>query len=395
MSPARWSTTGLIARRELRERSRAKSFWVTTVLLVLAVAGGVVIPALVNGRPGVEQVAVIGGGTAAVKAVQEAGRVTGTPVHVESTSSLGAAEAGLRSGRLAAVMVSRREVLLARGIAPGATSSTARFADALAQLGGLQRLLAQLPAGAGASFAHGVALPVRGLEPAPHLAATRFTGLVASIMIYVLILFYGIRIAVGVGEEKASRVVEVLLATVRPSQLLVGKVAGIGALAVAQVAAMVATALVAGVAVDSSLLHGASLGVLGIAAVWFVVGYAFYCSAFAAAGSLINRQADTYNATLPLQIPLILAYLTSFSVVFGKANPLDRVLAFLPPTAPISMTALYAAGDAPLWQLLVSLALCLVATVALTRLAAVIYERAILRTGGRVRLRQVLRPQST
>ncbi|MGH9102572.1 MAG: ABC transporter permease, partial [Acidimicrobiales bacterium] len=265
------------------------------------------------------------------------------------------------------------------------------LARALSQLAGLRSLLSGLPpALSGRLAAHGFALPVRGLLPPPRGLASRITGLYAAIVIYVLILSYGIRIAVGVGEEKATRVVEVLLAAVRPVQLLAGKVIGMGALAIAQVAAMVATALILAAAVGSTLLQGASTGIVVVGAIWFVLGYAFYCSAFAAAGSLITRQADSYNATLPLQVPLILSYLVSFSTAFGNVNVLARVLAFLPPTAPISMTMLYAAGAAPLWEVAVSAAITAAATVGMAKVAALVYERAILRTGRRVKVREVI-----
>ncbi|MGH9060505.1 MAG: ABC transporter permease, partial [Acidimicrobiales bacterium] len=218
----------------------------------------------------------------------------------------------------------------------------------------------------------------------------RTIAFIGTIVLYGQIVGYGFWVAVGVVEEKASRVVEVLLAALRPVQLLAGKVIGMGTLAVGQVAAMAVTAVIAGEAVGSPVVSGSAAGVIGIGAMWFVLGYAFYSTAFAAAGSLINRQADTYNATLPLQIPLILAYLLSFSVTFGNVNLLDRVLAFLPPTAPISMTVLYAAGAAPAWQVVLSAVICVVATGAMARLAGIIYPRAVLRTGRRVRIREVL-----
>ncbi|MHB1488275.1 MAG: ABC transporter permease [Acidimicrobiales bacterium] len=390
----RHGLTWLVAQRELRERSRATSFRVATAILIVAVGAGVAIPALAKGHSQAQQVGVVSGRPSDSQLVQEAGNLAGVSVVVDQLPSLASAQAGLSSGSLAAVLVSSREVLIKQGLNAGSVSTTARLAGALSQLAGLQALDPHLSGGSGGAFAQQVALPIRSLKPPPHQAGTRFTGLYAAILIYVLILFYGIRIAVGVGEEKASRVVEVLLATLRPTQLLVGKVLGMGLLAVLQVIAMVVTVVVVGTAVGSGLLHGSSLGVIGIAALWFLIGYAFYCTAFAAVGSLINRQADSYNATFPLQIPLVLSYILSFSVVFGGANTFDRILGFLPPTAPVMMTALYSAGAVPLWQVGVSAVICLVATVGMARVAALIYERAILRTGARVRIREVLGLQS-
>ncbi|MGH9128131.1 MAG: ABC transporter permease [Acidimicrobiales bacterium] len=392
MSQQWWALVGLVARREAHERWQAKSFRISTAILVLAIAAGVVIPALLKGGKPVERVGVVGTNPASLTTtVTEAGRVVGANTRIVQLPNLPAGEAGLRSGSLAAVVVGGSQILVKQTPTQGDSSAMTRFVGALSQLGGLKSLFTRLPPATAAALAHqGVALPVHGLKAPPRNLTNRLTGLIAGILIYVLIQTYGIRIAIGVGEEKSTRVVEVLLSTLRPVQLLAGKVLGMGALVLAQVAAMVIAVVVAGIAVGSPVLHGTSAGVVGIAAMWFVIGYAFYCSAFAAAGSLVNRQADVYNIVFPILIPLILAYVLSYTAVFGSVNVLDRVLAFLPPTAPISMTVLYAAGAAPGWQVAVSAVICVAATVGVAKVAGVIYERAILRTGRRVRVKEVL-----
>ena len=139
-----------------------------------------------------------------------------------------------------------------------------------------------------------------------------------------------------------------ILASVRPIQLLVGKVTGIGVLALAQAPLMVAVFLGLGAAVGSSLVHGAAPGIVIVGAVFLVLGYAFYCTAFAAAGSLVSRQSDVGTVILPVQLPLIIAYALSYTVIYANgANTFYHVLGFLPPTAPIAMPVLYAAGDVP------------------------------------------------
>jgi ABC-2 type transport system permease protein len=211
------------------------------------------------------------------------------------------------------------------------------------------------------------------------------------VLVWVLISAYGSQIAMGVGEEKQNRIVEVILASVRPLQLLVGKVTGIGILALAQAALMVAAFLGLGAAVGSSLVHGAAPGIVITGAVFLILGYAFYCTAYAAAGSLVSRQSDVGAVILPVQVPLIIAYALSYTVIYADgANVFYRVLGFLPPTAPIAMPVLYAAGDVPAWQAAVSAVLVAAGTVWMARTAATIYGRSILRTGSRVRLRQVL-----
>jgi ABC-2 type transport system permease protein len=394
MSGTWWAMTWLVSRREINDRLRAKSFWIASILLLVAVAAGAVIPALLHGHKSTARVGLVGGQVAAMaQTAREAGRISGTTVIVVRLPDLAAAKARLRSGSLDAVLVGDSQVLVkqqsfAGGAAPGGT-----LAGALSQIGGLQKLYASLPPTVAAGIAaHGITLPVHSLSPPPKGLASRITGLSVAILIYIIILTYGIRITIGVGEEKASRVVEVLLTTLRPAQLLAGKVIGQGLLALAQIAAMVAVYLLLGHAAGSSALHGATGSVVVVAGLWLVLGYAFYCTAYAAAGSLISRQADAYNAAIPLQLPLILAYGLTYSVVYASSvNAFYHVLAFVPFTAPVAMPVLVAVGAAPAWQVAVSALISLASTVAMARVAATIYERAILRTGGRLKVRQVLR----
>jgi ABC-2 type transport system permease protein len=315
--------------------------------------------------------------------VREAGRLTDTAVTVVREPSLAAAETALRSGQLDVALVNNSEVVVKQVQLAGGG-----LADSIADVAGLSKLLGQLPPGASD---RGVTLPVRGLTPPSASLSRRLTGLFTVVLVWILISAYGSQIAMGVGEEKQNRIVEVILASVRPIQLLVGKVFGVGLLALAQAVAMVAVFLGLGAAVGSSLVHGAAAGIVIVGAVFLVLGYAFYCTAFAAAGSLVSRQSDVGTVVLPVQLPLIVAYALSYTVIYANgASTFYRVLGFLPPTAPIAMPVLYAAGDVPAWQAAVSAVLVAVGTVWMARTAATIYARSILRTGSRVRLRQVL-----
>ncbi len=396
MSMSWWTLTWLVAQREIADRARARSFWIASVLLLVAVAAGAVIPALTRGGQSTARVGIVGGPAAALaQTAREAGRISGTKVTVVTLPSVTVARAELRSGAVTAVLVGDSEVLVKQqSLSSGAPGGT--LAGALSEIGGLQKLYAQLPAPVATRIARtGISLPVRGLLPPPKGLASRITGLSVAILIYVIILTYGVRITIGVGEEKGSRVVEVLLTTLRPVQLLAGKVIGMGLLALAQIAAMVAVYLLLGHAVGATTVTGATTDVVLAAALWLVLGYAFYCTAYAAAGSLITRQADAYNAALPLQIPLILAYVLAYTVLYATSvNAFYHVLAFVPFTAPVAMPVLVAVGDAPWWQVGLSAVISLASTVAMARIAGTIYGRAILRTGTRLKVRQVLRSAS-
>jgi ABC-2 type transport system permease protein len=378
--------TWLVARREIRLRAKTRVFMVTTVIMLIAIALAVSLPAILSGTSGPARIGVVSGNATTSGIVAEAGRLSGTQAVAVPEPSLAAAEAALRGGDLSAVLVPGKEVIVKQVPLGGVSSGI----ETLARLSALSKLIQTVP-GAAAAIATG-ALPVHGLEVPSKPLSSRLTGLFTVVIVWVLISVYGSQIALGIGEEKSSRVVEVLLSAVRPVQLLIGKVLGIGLLALGQAAAMVAVFIVAGFASGSSLVHGATLGVVIAGGVFIVLGYAFYCTAFAAAGSLVSRQSDVNSTIMPVQLPLIVAYALSYTVIYANgANVFYRVLGFLPPTAPIAMPVLYASGDVPVWQVVLSAVVCAAGTVWMARLAVRIYANSILRTGPRIRLSQAVR----
>lgn len=377
----------LIARREIRIRGKSRVFVVTIAILLIAVALAVVLPTVLSGPGKPTRIGVVGGGHSTSVLIDKAALVSRSKVTEVPEPSQPAAEAALRAGRIDAALLPGREIIV-KQVPFGGESGVV---GTLAQLGGLDRLIQTVP-GAANAVSHGIALPVRGLEPPSTPLSSRLTGLAVVIVVWILISVYGQQIAQGIGEEKGSRVIEVLLSSVRPVQLLIGKVIGIGVLALAQAAAMVAVFIIAGFAVGSSLVHGAELGVVIGGGAFMVLGYAFYCTAYAAAGSLVSRQSDVGTTVLPVQLPLILAYALSYTVLYAShANAFYHVLGFLPPTAPIAMTVLYAAGDVPVWQLIVSMVICAAGTVWMARLAVRIYTSSILKTGPKITFREALR----
>jgi ABC-2 type transport system permease protein len=380
--------TWLIASREIRLRAKTRVFVVTSLILLIAVALAVALPAVLSGKNKPDKIGVVGGTTPAITSlITEAGRASGGQAVAVSEPSLATAETALRNGDLSAVLVPGQEILVKQVPLGGVSGSVAT----LAQLAGLAKLIQTVP-GAAQAVAHGVTLPVRPLETSAKSLSSRLTGLFTVVIVWILISVYGSQIALGIGEEKSSRVVEVLLSSVRPVQLLLGKVIGIGLLALAQAAAMVVVFIIAGFASGSSLVHGATLGVVIAGGVFIVLGYAFYCTAFAAAGSLVSRQSDVNSTIMPVQLPLILAYALSYTVIYANgANTFYHVLAFLPPTAPIAMIVMYAAGFVPVWQVVVAAVLTAAGTVWMARLAVRIYTNSILRTGPTISIRQAIR----
>lgn len=387
--PPRLGVVGLVAGREIRQRLRGRSFRIATILLLLGVAAAVLIPAVTRGRSHAEMVGIAGPLTPALRhAITTAARSTDTPVQIVAESNPTRAEQAVRSGDVDVAVIGTRLVVVRQATARGDP-----FPRALAGLLGLAKAIdaARLSPGQATTIARAAPLPIASLTRAGNNASGRSTAAVGVVIMFVLLTQYLTWTLMGVMEEKSSRVVEVLLAAVRPLQLLSGKVLGIAAVVFAQAAALAVFALVLAGAVGSNLLHGKAPLVLLSALAWLVLGYGFYCWLYAAAGSTVERQDQVQSLALPLSLPLIAGYILSITVASsGNAATWFRVLAYLPPTAPFAMTTLVGLGGVSWWQFLVSAAISAASTVAIARTAATVYRRAILRTGRRVPLRDVL-----
>jgi ABC-2 type transport system permease protein len=384
---------GLVARREVRERLRGRTFRVGTAIILLAVAAAVTIPVLRRGHNNLEHVGIVGALSAPLRAsVISAGPALGTKVRLVPEPSLAAARRDLSKGRVVLVLVGTRRIMVDQALDPSDTSTTGLLVRIISASVSLQAGLEKLgiPPARAAGLAHPSPLPVQSLKPPHHNQTGRSTAVYGLVLTYVLLTTYGTWLLMGVVEEKSSRVIEVLLSTLRPAQLLAGKVIGIGAIALLQAALIVGVALGLGAAEGSDLIHGtAALGVAS-ALLWVLLGYAFYCWVYAAGGSLADRQEQVQSLAFPLQLPILFGYIVSFTALgAGQPSALVKVLAFLPPTAPFAMPVLVGLGSATWWEFTVSVVLMLVAIAGVARIASAIYRRAILRTGGRVHLRQL------
>ncbi|MFC7612753.1 ABC transporter permease [Actinokineospora soli] len=217
-------------------------------------------------------------------------------------------------------------------------------------------------------------------------------ALVVVALLYMALLFYGTMVAQGVVEEKSSRVVELLLSTVRPWQLLLGKVIGLGLVGLAQFTAIAAIGLVLAVATDVLTIPAAGIGTLLWGLLWYALGFLFYATVFAAAGSLVSRQEETQAVLLPITMVLVVAFVLGFGLLTrDPSGGLTTVLSLLPPLAPIMMPGRIALSVAPLWQIGLAVVLTCAAVGAMAWLGARIYSRAALRTGSRMTIREALR----
>jgi ABC-2 type transport system permease protein len=384
--------TGLVARREIRERLRGRTFRVITLLLMAAIAAAVVIPSLNRNSSQTESVGVVGPLPAAVRAELVAtGHSLGVVVKFRPEADAAAADSDLRHGHID-LAISGTQLTTHEPVSDTGTSDSDVFAKVTASSLGAARAFqaAGLSPAQAAVLARTQPVPIRSLESSGRSATVTGTSVIGVILTFILLTQYLTWTLMGVMEEKASRVVEVLLAAVRPVQLLAGKLLGIGVLALGQAGVLVAEALLLSKTVGSDLLHGAGTSAIITSLVWLVLGYAFYSWVYAAAGSLVERQDQVQSMALPLAAPMVFGYVVSITAASsGHASSLFRVLAYLPPTAPFAAPTLAGLGKLNAFQMGVSAAISLAATVVVAQLAARVYRRAVLRTGRAVRWREL------
>jgi ABC-2 type transport system permease protein len=385
----------LVAGREITVRMRSRPFRVALAISVAAVVVGIVAPHALASTPAPYDVGIVGTlPQPAIDAIRGAGTAVDRKIVMHDIATERAAHTSLRRGTMDLAVIDGSRLVVQRVPRASDTGTFARFlASVRSTLGQYEGLFAGglTPDTARAALSH-PPLPVDGvLAPRRDRDAQKAITFVGIILVFMFIQQYGTWVLTGIVEEKASRVVEVLLSVLSPGELLVGKTVGIGIVALLHGATVAIAALVASTAVGGGLLDHGGWQLIASMFVWFLLAYALYCLVNAMAGSLVARQEEAQSAAFPLMLPLLIAYLSSFGALFSDTTPpFVTILSFVPFTAPISMPVRMASGDVPLVQVAISMALLVLTIVVVARVAARVYERGVLQTR-RLRWSVVLR----
>jgi ABC-2 type transport system permease protein len=384
-----------VAMREVRERLRGRFFKVITLILLGVVAAAIIIPTLDSSKHPLVKIGVAGSLTTTQgRAVAAALAHLGLRGQSVPEPDLASGRTALRTGQVTVVIDHGRALMVETPVSSSSTTK-ASAATAIASALGSESAFraAGLRTAQVSALARAKPLPILS-QASQQKGESRGTAVIGLIFIFILLTQYLTWTLVGVMEEKASRVVEVLLATVRPVQLLGGKVLGIGVVALFQAGLVVAFALILADAVGSDILHGTAPIVVVASLVWLVLAYAFYSWVFAAAGAMAERQDQAQSLSLPLSVPIIVGYVLALvNAGPGPASLLIKILAYLPPTAPFAMPLLVSKSEVTWWGFLIAALVSNASTAAIARFAATVYQRAVLRTGRRVRVREVLSHQ--
>jgi ABC-2 type transport system permease protein len=226
---------------------------------------------------------------------------------------------------------------------------------------------------------------------------------------FMFIMIYGVRVMRSVLEEKNNRVVEIIISSVKPFELMMGKILGVTAVALTQFLVWIAMTLVAvsilgqgvsgqmpqGIAGQLSEISQLMLGldylkIILVFVFYFLFGYLFYSAIYAAIGSAVDSETETSQFTMIVMIPLSIAVYGSFSIANNPDGPVGFWLSIIPLTSPVAMVARVAYGVA-LWELLLSMFLLVLSGFLVIKLAGKIYRIGILSHGNKANFKTILK----
>ncbi len=400
----------LVARREYLERVRAKSFIVMTVLIPLLMGGALGAMYLMNRNLGSAQhLAVITNQPAFATDLQteladshglNKPTVEAYPLHEEGIREHLDGELKSKGSHLDGYLI---EIPGAGPVArpsfewvPKVQSDVitrSRVADAVRGALTREKLITS---GMSPSEITALLAPIdlsAGNQKNDHAGAAVASAWGMYFLMYFVILFYGMNVARSIIEEKTSRVFEVLLATVRPSEMLAGKVIGVGSVGLTQVGIWIVVATVAlkSQAFGQDLHILPSAGQTALFVLFFVLGYTLYSSIASALGAMTNSEQELQQLQIFLMLPLIFSSLIIFNVITNPDGPIAQVFSFVPFTAPLIMYTRVIVGKPDALAVTLSLAGLVVTIAIVLWLASRIYRVGILMYGKKPNLPEIMR----
>ena len=381
----RWRAIRLVARRELIERGRSRAFILSLLLSQGLILGSFFLQGAIEGDLNTVEVGTVGEPSPElVVALKAAAGAVGADLELTTFPDIEAARAAVVADEVDGVIVPPE-------VAPGDQG----VGEFLVKDQPGQRLQTVVQ-GAFAVLSNPEPIPlptIRPLQPAePGDESALLLANVGVVLLFVGIFTFGYWVLSGVVEEKQSRVVEVVLSTVRARDLLMGKVLGIGTLGLAQLVVFVATGLAIGSLTGRFELPPTGPAAVALMLVWFVLGFALYATAFAVLGALASRMEEASNVTTPVTMVAVVTYLVSLTVVTQQPEAiLARVMTFLPPAAPIVVPLRAALNAIEPWEIVVAAVITIAAIYALFAVGGRVYSGAALQAGGRTRLRDAWR----
>lgn len=407
-----------VVRREFVERIRSRWFWVMALLGPLFFGAVFFLPTLLAGRSGVKNIVVVDATTTAVGAriAQRLGETeTFRAVRLRATGNvIDSLTAEVGAKRLDGFLI-----VTDAAVDSGTAEYRGSNVSAFGAIGTLERTLGEVVTSARLERAGvdprvvaqarvRIALETKkiaGGRTTSESAAQSFSlAYFMGIILYTAILIYGINVMGSVLEEKTTRIVEVLVSSLRPFQLMLGKVLGVGAVSVFQFLIWGVSARV----LFSQRRHFAgpedlsdanqvfqiphvSAATAAVFAAYFLGGFFLYAAMFAAVGAMSSSEQEARQAQQPVTWLLILSFVSMFAMLSDPNSAFAVTLSLVPFSAPIAMPVRWAAGTLPTYEIGLSLAILAASIVAVTWIAARIYRVGMLMTGKRPTLKELAR----
>lgn len=406
------SAVRVVAGREVRVKLRDKAFIGTTIFLLLLVAVATVVPVLLSQQVPSLRVAVQGAAAEqVVELAAELGRQAQEGDEVPPVTAL-LEPSGLPPADLEAVVlqpeVDAERLVLDEDVAAAVVGesldalrvvgreSVPPEVDVLVASASAQLQVAAAAEEAGLSRADVAAL-ISPTPPEVTVLDARPLGtvppellvLVFAFLFYVSVLTFGMSIAQSVVEEKQSRVVELLVAALPVRWLLAGKVVGNTVMAVGQIVVIVGAGLLGAILMGRGQMLGQVLTASGWFIVFFLLGFVMLACLWAAAGALASRVEDLNATTVVMQVLVVVPF---FAAIFAiEPGPVQRILSYVPFTAPLLMPARIVLGNAEPWEPFVAALVVLGTGIAFVALGVRLYRNAVLHTSSRLHARQAWR----
>lgn len=369
--------------------SRRKAYLVSTALLLTLVVGGMAAVATTIDGDATPTLAVgvLDGPVDRLEAEILRRVEADALVDVRPVEDREAAEDELRSGALSALIVSLNEVIWS----PSISSSEAEPVTSAMRAVSVESVAAEF--GISGEDVVRLIAPIEGrtIDFEERDESVLVVASISVILMFLAIIAYGQWIAYGVVEEKANRVAELVLGAVSPTQLLVVKMATLGGLGLLQLLVVGAAAVTSASLLTDIPLPPVAASTLVWLVGWFLLGFAFYGTLYAAAGSLAATTQDAGSAIGPLNILPGIGYMVGLIAMPAGNDTLPQVLSMIPLWTPLLMPARIAQGTAAGWEVAVAVAIMLVSILVMIRVAARVYLGGITQATRSVGWRQAFR----
>ena len=409
----------VIAKREFVERVRSRWFIVMTLLWPVLMIGMIVVPALLGGK---------GTAGAKVSIVDKSGKLGESmksmldaprPVGLEWNTSLVAPDSSERTLRdqIHSHDINGYVMIPANALDGGSIVYSGDNASNQTVQLQLQATITMLVfqrraerAGINPMLLPALFAPVdvkakhtTGEEEGRSGVMVFIVGYMLAFLIYIAITLYGITVMRSIVTEKSNKVIELLVAATKPRSLMAGKIAGVGAAGLAQIAIWVVLGAMAIANKDTILgwfgagdAKGIDLPTLTIAQIAvtlaaFVLGFLFYSAMYAAVGAMVSSEQDTQQAQMPITFLLVIGIISMQAVINDPRSSSTELLTMVPFWSPMLMPLRYFLGGASTGEVALSLGILAASTLLVSRAAAKIYRVGILMYGKRPSLREVIR----